>query len=101
MDFGSVACVEEKVDFGFRILDFGFRILDWILDFGLIMDFGFCSKTAVFWTKLWIVDTEFPLNQLNLSNLKIGRCTDRSAITVASVMFYGFRQNCLAGYVFA
>ena len=62
------------------------------------MDFGFCSKTAVFWTKLWIVDTEFALNQLNLSNLKIGRCTDRSAMTVASVMFcFGYACHPLTG----
>ena len=64
MDFGSVACVKKKWISGFRILDFGFRILDygfrinngfWIMDFGLNNGFWILSKTAVFWTNLWIV----------------------------------------------
>ena len=50
------------------------------------MDFGFCSKTAVFWTNLWIVvhticskSAEFE----QFENSCFGRC-NRSAMTVAN-----------------
>ena len=55
------------------------------------MDFGFCSKTAVFWTKLWIVVVHRICSKSaeieQFENSCFGRCTDRSAMTVASVVF--------------